>query len=239
MLIFPAIDVIEGKVVRLTQGDYGKVKNYDITPLQAAENFIKQGATCLHVVDLDGAKSGKAENSKTIREIVKNFDMFVEVGGGIRTGEQIEKYLDCGVKRVILGTVAVKDFGFVERAVEEYGNRISVGVDAYDGKVAVNGWKEVTKINSIEFCKKLESAGVDHIIYTDISCDGGLKGTNLQVYKVLCQTLSLKITASGGITDVSELKELKKMNIYGAILGKALYEGKIDLNKAVRLAEDK
>lgn len=239
MLIFPAIDIIGGNVVRLTQGDYGKVKKYQITPLQAALSFKEQGASCMHVVDLDGAKSGKADNAKTIEEIVKNCNMFVEVGGGIRSFEQIERYLNCGVKRVILGTAAIKDFEFVSKSVEKFSDCISVGVDASDGKVAVNGWKEVTDIDSIEFCKKLEQAGVKHIIYTDISRDGGLKGTNLQIYKVLCQTLSLKITASGGITYLDELAELKNMNLYGAILGKALYESKLDLRKAVQLAEGK
>ncbi|MGN0814181.1 MAG: 1-(5-phosphoribosyl)-5-[(5-phosphoribosylamino)methylideneamino]imidazole-4-carboxamide isomerase [Candidatus Coproplasma sp.] len=237
MLIFPAIDIIDGKVVRLTQGDYGKVKNYEITPMQAAQSFKEQGASCMHVVDLDGAKSGKADNAKTIESIVKNYDMFVEVGGGIRSSEQIERYLDCGVKRVILGTAAIKDFDFVCKSVEKFGGAISVGVDALNGKVAVNGWKEVTGIDSVDFCRKLEKAGVEHIIYTDISRDGGLKGTNLDIYKVLCQTLLLKITASGGITYLNELAELKKMGVYGAILGKALYEEKLDLKQAINLAE--
>lgn len=239
MLIFPAIDVIEGKVVRLTQGDYGRVKSYEMTPLQAALSFKEQGATCMHVVDLDGAKSGNGDNAKTIEQIVIKCGMFVEVGGGIRSEEQIERYLDCGVKRVILGTAAVKDFSFAERSAAKFSGAVSVGVDACDGKVAVNGWKEITDLDSVEFCKKLERAGVEHIIYTDISRDGTLKGTNLDIYKVLCQTLSLKITASGGITYKKELEELKKMNIYGAILGKALYEGKLDLRESVKLAEGK
>ncbi|MGN0818004.1 MAG: 1-(5-phosphoribosyl)-5-[(5-phosphoribosylamino)methylideneamino]imidazole-4-carboxamide isomerase [Candidatus Coproplasma sp.] len=238
MLIFPAIDIIDGKVVRLTQGDYGKAKNYDILPLKAARIFAEDGATCMHVVDLDGAKSGKADNAKTIEQIVKSCNMFVEVGGGIRSMEQIERYIDCGVKRVILGTAAVKNFDFVCEAVEKYAGAISVGVDASSGKVAVNGWKEVTDIDSLEFCKKLERAGVEHIIYTDISRDGALKGTNLSIYKVLCQTLSLKITASGGITYLDELAELKKMKLYGAILGKALYEGKLNLRQTVLISEE-
>lgn len=237
MLIFPAIDIIEGKAVRLTQGDYDKVKNYAVTPVQAAKSFKENGASCMHVVDLDGAKSGKADNAQTIEKIVRQNDMFVEVGGGIRTEEQIKRYLDCGVKRVILGTVAIRNFNFVEQMIYKYGEAISVGVDTLNGKVAINGWKEITEIDSLEFCRRLESVGLNHVIYTDISRDGGLKGTNLDVYKVLRQTLSLKITASGGITYVDELQKLKKIGIYGAILGKALYEGKLDLKEAVRLVE--
>jgi phosphoribosylformimino-5-aminoimidazole carboxamide ribotide isomerase len=239
MIIFPAIDIIQGGVVRLSEGDYEKVKKYSITPLEAAQSFYNDGARHMHVVDLDGAKSGNADNAKTIENIVNKFAMFVEVGGGIRSEEQIKKYIDCGVSRIILGTVAVKDFAFTEKMAQKYGDKISVGVDASGGKVAINGWREVTDIDSIDFCNKLVNIGVKHVIYTDISCDGMLKGTNLEVYKVLCQTQSLKITASGGITYLSELEKLKSMNIYGAILGKALYENKLSLKQAVELAEGK
>ncbi len=237
MLIFPAIDIINGNVVRLCEGDYGKVKQYSLTPLQAAREFYESGARYMHVVDLDGAKSGRADNASTIESIVKNCNMFVEVGGGIRTFKQIQKYLDCGVKRVILGTVAVKNIKFVEEAVAKFGEAISVGVDAKDGKVAVNGWKEVTDIDSVQFCTDLKNLGVEHIIYTDISKDGMLNGTNLDVYKVLCQTKQLKITASGGITYLNDIKKLKKLNVYGAIIGKALYENKLNLEEVISVAE--
>lgn len=239
MKIFPAIDIIDGKVVRLCKGDYSAVKNYSVTPLEAAERFFNQGATNLHVVDLDGAKSGRADNAKTIEGIVSRCGMFVEVGGGIRTFDQIQKYLDCGVGRVILGTVAVKDFDFVIKAAYKFGEAVSVGVDALNGKVAVSGWEDVTEINSLDFCKKLKNIGVEHVIYTDISKDGMLNGTNLAIYEVLCQTEYPKITASGGIADVKEVQILKNMGIYGAILGKALYENKIDLSSAIKVAEDK
>lgn len=239
MLIFPAIDIIDGKVVRLKEGDYGKVSSYNIEPCEAAEQFYRCGARNIHVVDLDGAKSGRAENAKTIEKIVKASKMFVEVGGGIRTLEQIEEYLSHGVGRVILGTIAVKDICFVERAVTRYGDKISVGVDAKDGKVAINGWKEVTDIDSLQFCRQMKNIGINHIIYTDISKDGMLNGTNLDIYKVLCQTEYPKITASGGICTLAELEELKKAGVYAAILGKALYENKIDLKKAVQVAEAK
>ena len=237
MKIFPAIDLIGGKVVRLSEGDYDKRKNYSLSPLEAAESFRLSGASNIHIVDLDGAKSGNADNAGVISQIVKKFDMFAEVGGGIRSFDSIQRYLDCGVKRVILGTIAVKDFAFVERAVAKFGNAISVGVDAKDGKVAINGWKEITQIDSLQFCVKLKNAGISHVIYTDISKDGMLSGTNLAVYDVLCQTYYPAITASGGITYIEEIKKLKQMNIYGAILGKALYENKLSLEEAVRVAE--
>lgn len=239
MKIFPAIDIIDGKVVRLCKGDYASAKKYSVSPLEAAEQFCSQGATNLHVVDLDGAKSGRADNAKTIESIVSKYGMFVEVGGGIRTFDQIKKYLDYGVSRVILGTVAVKDINFVKSAVAEFGTAVCVGVDALNGKVAVSGWEEVTKIDSLHFCKELKNIGVENIIYTDISKDGMLKGTNLEVYEVLCQTEYPKITASGGISDIKEVEKLKNMGIYGAILGKALYENKIDLSSAIKIAEDK
>ena len=236
MIIFPAIDIIDGRVVRLTKGDYSSAKKYLLTPEQAAEEFCNDGARYLHVVDLDGAKSGNADNAATIENIVKKFDMFVEVGGGIRTEEQIKKYLDCGIRRVILGTVAVKNPGFVSRMTAKYGDKISVGVDAKDGKVAISGWEETTGLDAVEFCKKMQDIGVSHIIYTDISKDGCLQGTNLSIYKVLCQTLLLKITASGGITDMEKIEKLKEMNLYAAIVGKAIYERKLDLKRAIESA---
>lgn len=237
MKIFPAIDIIEAKVVRLSEGDYSRQKNYSLTPMQAAESFLAAGANHLHVVDLDGAKSGRAENAATIEKIVAKHNMFVEVGGGIRSFESIENYLDAGVKRVILGTIAVRDFCFVERAVAKFGDAISVGVDAKNGKVAINGWKEITDINSLDFCKKLKGVGVNHIIYTDIAKDGMLNGTNLAIYEVLCQTEYPAITASGGITYLDEIKKLRDFGVYGAILGKALYENKLSLSEAVKIAE--
>ncbi|MGN0823497.1 MAG: 1-(5-phosphoribosyl)-5-[(5-phosphoribosylamino)methylideneamino]imidazole-4-carboxamide isomerase [Candidatus Coproplasma sp.] len=236
MKIFPAIDIIKGEVVRLKEGDYNQVKKYAVTPLNAAMEFADKGAKYLHVVDLDGAKSGNADNAKTIEKIVSKCNMFVEVGGGIRTLEQIEKYIDCGVKRVILGTVAVKNFPFVEKAIEKYNNFIAVGVDAYNEKVAINGWLDKTEINSLEFCERLKKCGVTNVIYTDISKDGMMSGTNLEVYKVLCQTKYPQITASGGISSLKEIEILKEMGVYAAILGKSLYEGAIDLSQAISIS---
>lgn len=236
MLIFPAIDIINGNVVRLTRGDYDSVKKYLLAPAQAIEQFIAAGANNVHIVDLDGARSGKADNATVIEDLVKRYSINVEVGGGIRTEEQIKKYLDCGVGSVILGTVAIKDPDFVEEMCEKYGEKISVGVDAKGGKVAVSGWEEETSVDSVQFCKNLQNIGVKHIIYTDISKDGCLHGTNLDIYKVLCQTLSIKITASGGITYLEELQKLSQMKIYAAIVGKAIYEGRLDLRQAIEAA---
>ncbi|MGN0808275.1 MAG: 1-(5-phosphoribosyl)-5-[(5-phosphoribosylamino)methylideneamino]imidazole-4-carboxamide isomerase [Candidatus Coproplasma sp.] len=238
MKIFPAIDIIQGEVVRLKEGDYGKIKKYSVTPLESALNFAECGAKYLHVVDLDGAKSGNADNAKTIEQIVAKCNMFVEVGGGIRTFEQIQKYIDCGVKRVILGTIAVKDYSFVEKALEKFGGVVAVGVDALNERVAINGWVDKTEINSLEFCERLKNSGVTNVIYTDISKDGMMSGTNLEIYNVLCQAKYPKITASGGISSIKEVEILNEMGIYAAILGKSLYEGAIDLKQAIKVAGD-
>lgn len=236
MKIFPAIDLIDKKVVRLSQGDYSKKTMYSDNPLSVAKSFLKDGATHLHVVDLDGAKKGSPVNFEVIKQL-KQFDMFVEVGGGIRDMQKIEAYQKIGVDRVILGTVAIKNFDFVVEAVKEFKDMIAVGVDAKDEKVATHGWQEVTGVNSFEFCKKLYDAGVKSVIYTDIATDGMLKGTNLPAFKRLSKIKGLKVTASGGISSVEEIKKLKEMGVWGAILGKALYENKLSLADAVREEE--
>ena len=237
MKIFPAIDIIGGRVVRLTGGDYSEKKVYADDPQAVASNFMAAGADCLHVVDLDGARSGRTDNAAVVKKLSAT-GMFVEIGGGIRTEDRIKEFLDCGADKVILGTAAVKEPDFLDEMLLKYGERIAVGVDARNGKVAVNGWEEVTSVDAVDFCKSLQSRGVRHIIYTDISKDGCLQGTNMSIYKVLCQTLSLKITASGGITYLDEIEELKKMNVYAAILGKAVYEGRLDLRAAIAVAEE-
>mgnify|MGYP002745372826 FL=1 len=236
MKIFPAIDLIDKKVVRLSQGDYSKKTMYSDNPLSVAKSFLKDGATHLHVVDLDGAKKGSPVNFEVIKQL-KQLDMFVEVGGGIRDMQKIEAYQKIGVDRVILGTVAIKNFDFVVEAVKEFKDMIAVGVDAKDEKVATHGWQEVTGVNSFEFCKKLYDAGVTSVIYTDIATDGMLKGTNLPAFKRLSKIKGLKVTASGGISSVEEIKKLKEMGVWGAILGKALYENKLSLADAVREEE--
>lgn len=233
MQIFPATDILGGKVVRLTKGDYNQVKIYADSPAEMAKEFIKDGATNLHMVDLDGAKDGTLVNFDAIRETALIKDLFIEVGGGIRDMNKVEAYLSLGVKRVILGTAAIRNYPFVEEAVKKYGNAIAVGVDAKNGLVAVNGWQETTTINSVEFCKKLRNSGVTTVIYTDISKDGMLSGTNLEIYKELSEIKGLDIVASGGITFADEIKTLNEMGIYGAIVGKAVYEGKLSLKDAL------
>ena len=185
MKIFPAIDLRDGKAVRLYQGDYDQMTVYSDSPVEVAKSFKAKGADCLHLVDLDGAKDGRLVNFDTIKEIVEEVDMYVEVGGGIRDEERIRQYLELGVGRVILGTIAVKDPEFLEAMVTKYGERIAVGVDARDGYVAVNGWKEITDRESFEFCRYLRDIGVKTVIYTDISRDGGLEGTNMEAYRKL------------------------------------------------------
>ena len=233
MQIFPATDILGGKVVRLTKGDYNEVKIYADSPAEMALEFMKAGATNLHMVDLDGAKHGSPVNFDSIREAAQIKGLFIEVGGGIRDMKRIEDYLNLGVKRVILGTAAIRNYPFVEEAVKEFGNAIAVGVDAKEGFVAVSGWQETTSVNSVEFCKKLRDTGVATVIYTDISKDGMLSGTNLEIYKELSAIEGLQIVASGGITFADEIRTLNEMGIYGAIVGKAVYEGKLSLKDAL------
>ena len=237
MKIFPAIDLIGGNVVRLVKGDYDKLTKYSHSPLEVAKQFASSGASCIHVVDLDGAKDGSMANFDVVKKIAQESGLFVEVGGGIRDEERIVKYLEAGVKRVILGTVAVKDFSFTERMGKKYGENLAVGVDALDGKVAIGGWKEVTDIDSVEFSKRVFDAGIRNVIYTDISKDGALGGTNLEIYRTLSGIKGLDITASGGVTYIDEIAILKEMDIYAVILGKALYEKKLSLIDALNLED--
>ncbi len=239
MQIFPATDILGGKVVRLTKGDYNQVKIYADSPAEMALEFMKDGATNLHMVDLDGAKDGLPVNFDAIREAAKIDGLFIEVGGGIRNMQRIEDYLSLGVKRVILGTAAIRNYPFVEEAVKEFGSAVAVGVDAKEGLVAVSGWQETTNVNSVEFCKKLRDTGVSTVIYTDISKDGMLSGTNLEIYRELSEIKGLDIVASGGITFAHEIETLREMNIYGAIVGKAVYEGKLSLKDALAAAGGK
>ena len=236
MKIFPAIDLRNGKAVRLYQGDYDQMTVYSDSPVDVAKSFKAKGASCLHLVDLDGAKDGRLVNFETIKEIVEEVDMYVEVGGGIRDEERIKQYLELCVGRVILGTIAVKDPGFLEAMVTKYGEKIAVGVDARDGFVAINGWKEITDRESFEFCRYLRDIGVRSIIYTDFSRDGGIEGTNMEAYRKLQEIEGLEVTASGGISFEEEITALRDVAA-AAILGKAIYSGKLDLERAVKLAE--
>ena len=237
MELFPAIDLRSGQAVRLYQGDYDQTTVYSADPAAVAEDFKAQGARNLHLVDLDGAKDGTLANFDTICAIVKVGGLFVEVGGGIRDEERVKRYLDAGVDRVILGTAAVNDPVFLQNMVEKYGRKIVVGVDAREGKVATHGWLETTGVDSFAFCESLRDRGVGTVIYTDIARDGGLQGTNLEAYRRLSRIEGLDVVASGGITDCSELSELEAMGIAGAILGKALYTGRLSLRDAVALVQ--
>lgn len=233
MQIFPAIDLRGGQVVRLYQGDYDQMTVYGADPCAVARDFLAAGARYLHVVDLDGALDGTLANFESIAAIARQGGLYIEVGGGIRDEERIRRYLDLGVGRCILGTIAVKDFAFTERMVQKYGDRIAVGVDARDGYVAVSGWKELSAERGVDFCRRLRDAGVKTVIYTDISRDGAEQGTNLDLYRELAKIDGLDITASGGVSSLTELRELRQIGTKAAILGKALYTGRLDLKTVI------
>ena len=234
MQIFPAIDLSGGQVVRLYQGDYDKMTVYGADPCAVAREFMAAGARYLHVVDLDGAKDGTLANFDSIAALAKQGGLYIEVGGGIRTEERIQKYLELGVSRCILGTIAVKDFDFTARMAKKYGGKIAVGVDAREGYVAVSGWLETSREKGVDFCRRLRDAGVQTVIYTDISRDGAEQGTNLELYRELAGIEGLNITASGGVSSMGELKKLQTIGTHAAILGKALYTGRLDLAEVIK-----
>jgi len=233
MQIFPAIDLKDQQVVRLTQGDFNQSTVYAHDPVEVARDFIGLGAKNLHVIDLDGAREGKTTNMAKIKEVVSLGGLFVQVGGGIRDEQSVDAYLELGVGRVILGTVAVEDFAFLERMVKKHGERICVSVDARDGKVSVRGWLQDSALDAVEFCSKLDGAGVKTIIFTDISRDGLLEGANHELYKILNDKLTCDIIAAGGVSSMADIKALTEMGLHGAIIGKALYEGKLQLADAL------
>lgn len=237
MHIFPAIDLYDGKAVRLLKGDYQKMTVYSENPLEIAKDFENSGAEFLHIVDLEGAKTGETPNINTIEKIVKNTSLFTEVGGGIRTLETVRKYSDIGVKRVILGTAAVNDEEFLLSAVKKYGEKIAVGIDIKDGFVAIKGWTDLSKYTPFEFCEKMQNIGVKNVICTDVSKDGAMQGTNLDLYKEMSERFDLNITASGGVSGIDDIKRLKGLGIYGAIIGKAYYTKAISLAQAIEVAK--
>lgn len=237
MLIFPAIDIYEGKAVRLLKGDYAQMTVYSDKPWEFAKDFENQGATCLHMVDLEGAKTGETSNLDTIEKIVSSTNLFVEVGGGIRSMEVVQAYLAAGVSRVILGTAAVTDEAFLRQAVAAYGEKIAVGVDLKDGMVAIRGWTETSDLDAFTFCQKMQDIGVKTIICTDISKDGAMQGANHDLYARLMEKFSLRIIASGGVSSMEDVKKLAEMGMYGAIIGKAYYTGAISIREAVEAAK--
>ena len=237
MLLFPAIDLYEGKAVRLYKGRYDEMTVYSEDPGAIGEDFAACGAGHIHIVDLEGAKSGETPNFETVCDIRRRSGCFCEIGGGIRTMEVVERYMDAGMDRVILGTAAVTDRAFLEEAVKRFGDRIAVGVDIRDGDVAIKGWTQDSGLDAFEFCRDMQDLGVRTLIVTDISKDGAMKGTNRTLYKDMSNQFDLQITASGGVSSMEDVKALAEMDLYGAIIGKAYYIGAIDLKEAVALAE--
>ena len=236
MILFPAIDLYEGKAVRLFRGDYAQMTVYSEHPEEIGRDFAEKGATHVHLVDLEGARDGTTPNLDTVLRIREESGLFCEIGGGIRSMETIHTYLSAGLDRVILGTAAVENRALLRQAAERYGERIAVGVDVRDGFVAVKGWTEKSSLGFMEFCKEMEKEGIRTLICTDISRDGAMRGTNREMYRQLSESLGLQITASGGVSSLEDVAELRKMNLYGAIIGKAYYTGAIDLREAIEVA---
>ena len=236
MQILPAIDIFEKKAVRLFKGDYNQMTVYG-TPLEIASGFVAKGASYIHLVDLEGAKKGEPSNFETVKSVISSVNIPCEIGGGIRNITTVEKYAEAGADRIILGTSAVSDKAFLKQAVSEFGRKIAVGVDARDGIVAISGWTQQSGIPTLEFIGEMLSIGIDTIICTDISKDGALAGTNTALYRDILSKYELKLIASGGVTTIDDVSELRKAGAYGAILGKAIYNGNIDLSEAIRVGE--
>lgn len=237
MILFPAIDLYEGKAVRLLRGDYEKMTVYSDNPAEFALDFVSQGASHIHIVDLEGAKTGTTPNLETIAKLVSQSGMFCEVGGGIRDMNTVETYLSIGVQRVILGTAAVTNPTFLKEALAKYGSHIAVGVDVKDGMVAIRGWTEKSAYSASDFCKMLQQLGAANVICTDISKDGAMQGAGYALYEKLLSETELFITASGGVSSVEDVRRLKKLGLYGAIIGKAYYTGAISLKEALEAAK--
>ncbi len=236
MVIYPAIDLYAGKAVRLYKGDYAQMTVYNEQPVEVAKAFQAAGATHIHLVDLEGAKAGEPANLETIAKILDETDLFVEVGGGIRNLQTVERYLSIGVDRVILGTAAVTDPEFLREALARFGEKIAVGVDLKDGFVAIKGWTETSELTAEAFFEEMQNLGVKTIICTDISRDGAMKGTNRELYQTLSAQFAIDLIASGGVSTLADVQALADMKLHGAIIGKAYYIGAIDLKTAIEVA---
>ena len=237
MIIFPAIDLYDGAAVRLFKGDYAQKTVYSNNPAAVALDFKKCGATHIHLVDLQGAKTGDTPNFDTVCKIKAQSGLFCEIGGGIRDMATVEKYVNSGLDRIILGTAAVENRDFTKKAVERFGDKIAVGIDIKDGFVAIKGWTEKSKLNAFDFCEEMQKIGVKTVICTDISKDGAMIGTNRELYRELSNRFFINIVASGGVSTIEDLAALREMNLYGAIIGKAYYTGAIDLKRAIEVAK--
>lgn len=237
MNIFPAIDLMNGCAVRLFKGDYDKMTVYSENPIEIARDFESKGAKFIHIVDLEGAKDGTTPNIGIVKQIASETGLFTEIGGGIRNMDTVKAYLEGGTDRVILGTAAVKDEEFLKESVQQYGDRIAVGVDVRDGFVAIKGWTEKSTYSCFDFCEKIQAIGVKTIICTDISKDGAMQGTNRELYRELSERFGIDIVASGGVSSLDDIKALRKLDLYGAIIGKAYYIGAIDLTEALEAAK--
>ena len=236
MLIYPAIDLYDGKAVRLYKGDYQNMTIYSENPIEIARDFENAGATCIHMVDLEGARDGTTPNLSIVRQVAQETNLFVEIGGGIRSMETVDAYFSAGVDRIILGTAAVNDPDFLHRAVAKYGEKIAVGADVKDGYIAIKGWLEQSALTLDAFLEKMEALGIKNVICTDISRDGAMRGTKLELYRELSRKYKMDITASGGVSTLEDVKALRAMDLYGAIIGKAYYTGAIDLKEAIEVA---
>ena len=237
MIIYPAIDLYEGKAVRLYKGDYDQMTVYNDDPAAVAADFKAAGATHIHMVDLEGAKTGGTPNLDTVVRIKQATGLFCEIGGGIRSLEVIEQYVTAGVDRVILGTAAVTDPDFARRAVEAYGDKIAIGIDIKDGRVAIKGWTETADLTAMEFAARMQGLGITTLICTDISKDGAMEGANHGLYQQLSRELSMNIIASGGVSSLEDVRRLAALDIHGAIIGKAYYTGAVDLAEAIKEAD--
>lgn len=239
MLIFPAIDLRNGQVVRLTEGDYDQMTVYGSDPMAVAASFREAGAEYLHVVDLDAARDGGQKNFSVIEKLASESGLMLEVGGGARSEESVRRYLDAGVKRIILGTLAVENPSLMEMLAARYPGQIAAGVDARDGKVAIHGWRTITNIDAFSFVNNLPNQGVNTVIYTDIARDGRMMGPNLSAYERLKEIDRMQIVASGGVSSEKDIQALTQMDMYAAIIGRALYTGAVDLRKAIAMGGKK
>lgn len=237
MIIYPAIDLLDGRVVRLLRGDYDNATVYSASPVNVANELKQNGAQRLHIVDLGGARGKTVKEIETVKNIKKSTDIFVQIGGGIRTLDAIDAYINVGADRIILGTVAVTDKELLRYATKKYKEKIAVGVDIKNGCIAINGWLETVERDALDLCRELEGLGVQTVICTDITKDGAMQGTNHELYRNLSKEIGMNVIASGGISSMTDISRLAELGIHGAIVGKAYYSGKIDLKKAIMEAK--